>query len=130
MTNILIANMIRYIHYILIIYILIGFYITPIKYLHYYLLLIIFILLDWNDLDGQCILTKWEYYFRKKSENNKINMLSEYSNEPEFFRPIINKLFNINLTSKEGDRLNYFVFISCFLFGFIRLLNHYNIKIL
>jgi hypothetical protein len=61
MINECIADLIHNIHILLIIYIFIGHYITPINYIKYYLLLIIFIFLDWNDYDGQCILTKLEH---------------------------------------------------------------------
>jgi len=119
-----IANFIFYIHFVLVLYVLIGFYFTPIKFLHWYLFLIIFIFLDWSDLDGQCILTKLEHYFRTGQFTNQTQNINE---RPEFFRPLINKIFNINLNYNQGSRLNTFVFILCFLFGFIRLLNHYSI---
>jgi len=115
--NIFIANTIHYFHYILVIYILIGYIITPIKYLKYYIYLIIIIFLNWNDIDGQCILTRLEYYFRTDKWNQEPAIKE---NAPEFFRPIINKLFNINLNRSESDRLNNFIFMLCLLFGFIR----------
>ncbi len=122
--NNIMANTIRYIHFTLIIYILIGHQLTPIKYLKYYLLLVIFIFLDWNDFDGQCILTKLEYYFKTDSWNQKPAI---QEGAPEFFRPFINNIFNLNLTREEAERLNNFVFMGCFLLGFYRLLNYYNI---
>ena len=115
--NIFIANSIHYFHYILVIYILIGYIITPIKYLKYYIYLLIIIFLNWNDINGQCILTRLEYYFRTDKWNQD-SAIKE--NAPEFFRPMINKLLNINLNRLEADRLNNFVFMLCLLFGFIR----------
>jgi hypothetical protein len=123
MINHNIANLIKYIHYLVILYVFTGHYLTPIKYLHYYLFLIIFIFLDWNDYDGQCILTKLEHYFR----TGTMNQLSVVEGGPQFFRPIVNKLFNLKLTPIEADRLYNFLFMICFLIGFIRLLLHYRI---
>ena len=120
MINHSIANLINFIHKLLVIYVLVGHYLTPDPYLKYYLFLIIFIFLDWNDFDGQCFLTNLEHYFRTGSFS-KVPPTSE--DAPEFFRPIVNKLFNLNLTRNEGDRLNNFVFMMCFLLGFIRLLS-------
>jgi hypothetical protein len=107
-----IANIIKYIHYLLILYVFTGWFVTPIKYLHYYIFMIIFIFLDWNDLDGQCILTRLEYYFRTGDWNPK--------ETPEFFRPMINKLFNLNLNKDQGNRLNSSSFMFCLLLGFYR----------
>ena len=115
--NIIIADLIHIIHIILVLYIMLGFVITPGKYLKYYLYLIILIFLDWNDSDGQCILTKLEYFFRTGQQKT--------NNEPEFFRPMINRMFNIKLNRTEANKINYFIFILSFLFGFIRY-NAYN----
>lgn len=123
MINHSIANFINFIHTIMVIYIFVGHYFTPIQYLKYYLLFIIFIFLDWNDFDGQCILTKLEHYFRTGLLSEK----SPIQEGPEFFRPLVRKLFNLKLNSYEADRLNNFTFMMCFLFGFFRLLNHYKL---
>jgi hypothetical protein len=110
--NIIKADIIKYIHIFLIIYVYTGWLITPVKYLHYYIFLIIFIFLDWNDLDGQCILTRLEFYFRTGDWTPQ--------ETPEFFRPIINKMFGLKLIKEEGNRLNYFSFTLCLLLGFFR----------
>ena len=111
-----IANFILYIHYVLISFILVGHILLPKEYLKYYILLIIIIFLDWNDLDGQCILTRLEYYYRTGIWQQK-----NYS--PEVFRPTINKIFNINLNKEEGNKLNNFIFLLCLLIGFLRYSN-------
>lgn len=124
MINQNIADFIKLIHISLIGYILIGHYITPIQYIKYYLLLLIFIFLDWNDYDGQCILTKLEHYFRTNSWDQ---LPPTEENAPEFFRPMIQNIFKLKLTRLQADRLNNFIFMICFLLGFYRIINHYNI---
>jgi hypothetical protein len=121
MINQEIADIIKYIHILMTGYVFVGHYITPIKYLKYYLLLIIFIFLDWNDYDGQCILTRLEHYFRTGIWNQKP---PTEESAPEFFRPMIQKLLNLNLTRQEADRLNNFLFMICFLLGFYRIIYH------
>ena len=121
MINIFVANIFRYIHLLLIFYVFTGFIITPIKYLKYYIFMLILIFLDWNDSDGQCILTGLEHRFRTGKCNKKS---ARYENAPEFFRPLINKLFNLNLSRDESDRLNNFIFMLCLLFAFIRYMKH------
>ena len=124
MINEFVANIIQYIHYILVVYILTGYLYTPGSYIKYYLFLIIIIFLDWNDFDGQCTITGLEHYFRYGKWDGRP---AEQENAPEFFRPTINKIFGINLNREEASRLNYFLFMTSFLFGFIKLLLYYNI---
>ena len=100
---------------------LIGHQITPLKYLKYYLYLLIFIFLDWNDFDGQCILTRLEHGLRTGNWNQKPAIEKD---SPEFFRPLINNLFNLKLSRAEADRLNNFTFMLSFLFGFVRLIEN------
>jgi len=124
MINEIAANSIKYIHYLLILYVLTGYLYTPIAYIKYYLLFIILIFLDWNDFDGQCTLTGIEHYYRYGVWDDRA---AEKEEAPEFFRPAINNLFQINLNRDEASRLNYFLFMCCFLIGFLRLLIHYKI---
>ena len=133
--NIIIADTIHYLHIVLVVYVLTGWIITPIRKIHYYILFVLFVLLDWNDLDGECFLTRLEHYFREKARNgssssgndNEKLTISTETGEPEFFRPLMNRIFNSNLTSQEASRLNYFTFISAILLAFLRMLHHYNI---
>ena len=118
------ANIIKYIHYLLILYVLTGYLYTPVSYLKYYLIFIILIFLDWNDLDGQCTLTGIEHYFRHGEWDLRP---AEKEEAPEFFRPNINKIFKINLNREEASRLNYFLFMISFLIGFLKLILHYKI---
>jgi len=121
MINHFFADVIKYIHIILFCYILVGHQITPIVYLKYYLYLIIFIFLDWNDFDGQCILTRLEHGLRTGNWNQKPAIEPD---SPQFFRPLVNNLFNLKLSSAEADRLNNFIFMMCLLFGLVRLIEN------
>lgn len=130
MTNKLIADIIYYTHLLLIIYILFGFMFLPSNHLPFYIILIILVFIDWNDYDGMCILTKLEYYFRHgvwiktREQLNKINNNKKTEEPAEFFRPLINKVFNVELTSYEASRLNNLLFSLCLLFGFIRYVSY------
>jgi len=103
----LIADIIRIIHYLVVFFVLTAHSILPTEYIKYYLIFVILIFLDWNDLDGQCILTRFEFYFR----TGKWNQGSPIEGGPEFFRPLVNKMFNLKLNRVEADRLNNFIFI-------------------
>lgn len=110
-------------HIVLMIYIGIGWYVTPIKYIHFYLFFIIFLILDWNDFDGLCMLTKIEDYFRNK---NSIKQ-QQKKEKPEFFRPIFQKIFNVSVTREQSKRITYCILMVVFLFGLLRMLHHYKI---
>ena len=121
--NGIVADALNYLHIAFVLYVIVGWYFTPVKYIHLYLLIIIFIFLDWNDFDGLCILTKIEAYFRNKDSEKE----EKEQSHAEFFRPLIKKLFNINMTHNDSTKLNYFIFMLVFLFGFLRMLYHYRI---
>ena len=112
-----IADLILLVHYSLIIFILIGHVLLPHKYLKYYILLIILIFIDWNDSDGQCILTRLESYFRTGQWKQQPALIGG----PEVFRPMVNKIFNVNLSRLEAYKLNNLLFIICLLIAFLRL---------
>jgi len=121
--NIIIADILHYVHIGLLIYIVIGWYVTPIQYIHLYLIFIIFIILDWNDSDGKCSITIYEDYFRNK---NNVKEKKEESS-PEFFRPILNKILNKNFTRKDSTKITYIGLMIAMLLGLLRLLYHYKL---
>ena len=121
--NGIIADALNYLHIAFVLYIIVGWYFIPVKYIHFYLFIIIFIILDQNDFDGLCTLTKIEDYFRNK--NSVKERIKQH--DPEFFRPIVKKLFNINMTNVHSTKINNFLLMLVFLFGFLRMLYHYRI---
>ena len=118
--NVVIADALQYLHITFVIFVSLGWYFIPFKYIHIYLLIIIFIILDQNDFDGLCTLTKVEHYFRSKNSVKK-------QRHPNFFRQLMKKLFNINITNVYVTRLNNFLLMLAFLFGLLRMLYHYKI---
>lgn len=115
--NIILANILYAFHFLLVIFILVGHSLLPIKYLKYYLILVLIIFLGWNDLNGQCFLTSLEYYLRTGEWNKK----TTDEGGPEFVRPLIKKIFNLDLSKPQVDRLNNFVFLICWLIAFARI---------
>ncbi len=114
MTRPVIADMIRILHLLMFVVVLAGPFL-PYRYLPYYLLFVWIIFLDWNDLDGMCILTKLEHYARHGTWETE----SPVEGGPEFFRPIAQTL-GFQLTRTEADRLNNFIFLICWGAAFIR----------
>ena len=114
MISVLLANITRWIHLLMFV-VVIGGPFLPTRYLPYYILFIFIILLDWNDWDGMCILTKIEHYFRTGRWDSR----SPIEGGPEFFRPML-QMFGISLNRIEADRLNNAIFITCSMIAFIR----------
>lgn len=112
------ANSIHYLHILLIIFIFLGNFILPVKYLSYFAILIVIIMLDWNDLDGMCILTKMEHYARTGEWVSK-SAIKE--NAPEFFRPLIHSITGYEITRETADKLNNFSFLVILLITIIRM---------
>jgi hypothetical protein len=117
--NLIAADITKWIHIFMILFVLVGHSVSPVKYLKYYIFFVLFILLDWNDIDGMCILTKLENYFR----TGKWVSLSPLEGGPEFFRPLINGIFSLNLNRTEADRLNNFMFVLCIIIAFYRIVS-------
>jgi hypothetical protein len=115
----LLANIIYYFHLSIIIFIFLGNIILPIKYLKYLIILIIIIMLDWNDTDGMCILTKLEYYYRTGIWSSQPAIEED---APEFFRPFIEKITGIKLSRIAASRLNNFIFLVILLIAILRIL--------
>lgn len=115
--RLILADIVHFIHILLILFVLVGPFILPKKHLYYYIILVILLFMDWNDLDGQCILTRIEYWLRY---NQWYNQGSTSEGGPEFFRYIYTKLTGHHITSLQADRLNNFLFIGGLLIAFVR----------
>jgi len=115
--RLILADIVHFIHILLILFVLVGPFILPKKHLYYYIILVILLFMDWNDLDGQCILTRIEYWLRY---NQWYNQGSTSEGGPEFFRHLYTKLSGHQITSIQADRLNNFLFIGGLLIAFLR----------
>jgi hypothetical protein len=111
------ANLIRLVHYTLVVFVFIAHSLLPLVYVKYYLLLIILIFIGWNDLSGQCILTRLEHYFRTGEWNQK----APTEGGPEFLRPVLNEMFDINISRVQAERLSSFLLIALWLVAFMRI---------
>ena len=115
--RLILADIVHFIHILLILFVLVGPFILPKKHLYYYIILVILLFMDWNDLDGQCILTRIEYWLRY---NQWYNQGSTSEGGPEFFRHLYTNLTGHQITSIQADRLNNFLFIGGLLIAFLR----------
>ncbi len=116
MKSVILANTMYATHLALLAFILIAPFVLSRSKLPYHIILCILVMLDWNDIDGMCFLTKLEDYFR----TGKWSHVSALEGGPEVFRPLVNQLFGWNLNRIEADRANYVFVLSCLLISFVR----------
>jgi hypothetical protein len=120
----MLSTIIWLIHLILLIIILFGWLILPSWSLKYQLAIVPLVFLDWYDMDGQCILTRLEHYIKTGEWEQE----PAEEGGPNFFQPLIEKLFNIRMTRKEASYLNHLLFIISWLITYFLFI--FNIKLI
>ena len=117
MKNVILADIIHLFHSLLLIVLLTGGILLPKRFLSAFIIVGLLVLLDWNDIDGMCILTKLEYYFRT---GEWVSSPASQEGAPEFFRPFMKRYLGLNLTRPEADRLNTWIVVMMMLIAFLR----------
>ena len=113
----MISNIIYYIHVLIVFFIIFGIFIISNIYLPYFIIFVLFVMLNWYGLFGSCILTKLEYYFKTGVWSE---LTAEQEGGPEFFRPLIKCIFNVELTRNQANKLNNILFLTIVLIAFIK----------
>ena len=108
----MLQNIIWFFHLLLLIIILFGWLILPSSTLKYQLAIVPLVFLDWYDYDGQCILTRLEHFIRTGEWKQKTALEEEGA---EFFRPLLEYIFNIKMTREQASYLNHLLFIISWL---------------
>ena len=119
------AETIQLIHYVVVMSILFAFVIPAGEWLKYHIILICVVMLDWNDVDNQCMLTALEAKLRGTW---KPGGAVEGDDRPAFWRPFLRKI-GINVTRARADRLNYFLFVLSLLVCFVRYCSYKRIPL-
>ena len=129
MSKILKLKLVKFIHFLHIFYfvlVLFSIYYPSGNWLIYNIILLILTFINWNDKDKQCILTKLEYKLKGKWKPGK----SSLDDSPEFFRPLINKIFkyfNYKITSRKlAGIINYGAYIIIMVINIIRFIKLEN----
>ena len=124
MKNIIIY-ILEFFHLLLAIFLMTGGYIIPNKYIPLYLLCTPYLVIDWNDTDGSCWITKLRNMIKYKSIYPKV----ENELENNFLNSLVRKL-GITIKSKTFTFILYILIFASWFYAYIRLINQYNIKIL
>ena len=117
-------NFIESIHLLISFYLLLGGYFIPNKYLPVYLLSIPYIIIDWNDKDGLCWLTKLNNMIKYKTLNPEVK--EEIENY--FIKNTLQKI-GIIIESKTLTFTLYVLFLLSWFYAYTRLMKQYKIKL-
>ena len=117
-------NFIESIHLLISFYLLLGGYVIPNKYLPVYLLSIPYIIIDWNDKDGLCWLTKLNNMIKYKTINPEVK--EEIENY--FIKNTLQKI-GIIIESKTLTFTLYVLFLLSWFYAYTRLMKQYKIKL-
>ena len=111
------------IHLLAVFYLLLGGYFIPKNYLPVYLLSIPYIVIDWNDKDGLCWLTKLNNMIKYETLNPKTT-----DKEDNFLHGLL-QAQGIMIDYKTFNSLLYVVFISSWGYAYYRVCKKYKINV-
>ena len=120
-----IIHIIELFHLLLALSLMIGGYIIPKEYIPIFLLSTPYLVIDWNDTDGSCWLTKLR------------NMVHYQSTDPNVDDEIENQFLNgifrkMGLVVKEEtfEFILYIILYASWLYAYVRFMRQYKIKIM
>ena len=120
-----IIHIIELFHLLLALSLMIGGYIIPKEYIPIFLLSTPYLVIDWNDTDGSCWLTKLR------------NMVHYQSTDPNVDDEIENQFLNgifrkMGLVVKEETFtfILYIILYASWLYAYVRFMRQYKIKIM
>lgn len=118
MIKLVLADLVYWIHVIYVVVAIFGVFFIPDAYLGIGLLIVPLTILDWNDYDGQCFLTRIEAILRGNWNPKEATA----SGGPEFFRPLLQYILGIKVTRETASKINYVLFIVGWLGLYFRFL--------
>ena len=121
----IIIGIIELFHLLLALFLMIGGYIIPKQYIPIYLLCTPYLVIDWNDTDGICWLTKLRNMIKYKSLDPKIKDKIE-----DHFLNSLDRKMGIIIKDKTFTFILYILIFTSWLYAYIRLTNQFKIKII
>ena len=121
----IIIGIIELFHLLLALFLMIGGYIIPKQYIPIYLLCTPYLVIDWNDTDGICWLTKLRNMIKYKSLDPKI----KDKIEDHFLNSLVRKM-GIIIKDKTFTFILYILLFASWLYAYFRFMNQYKIKII
>ena len=120
----IIIHIIELLHLLVVIVLSVGGYFVPSRYIAFYLLFFPLLVIDWNDGDGLCWLTKLRNIVKYESMNPVVD--DEIENN--FVNGLIRKI-GIIIEPDTVTSILYLFFCLSWLYAFLRLIKNHNIKL-
>jgi len=117
-------NILESIHLLISFYPLLGGYFIPSKYIPVYLLSLPYIIIDWNDNDRICWLTKLNNMIKYRT----LNPVTQDENENNFIKDTLEKI-GIIVEVKKLTFILYLLIILSWLYAYSRLMKQYKIQL-
>ena len=117
-------NLLEIIHLIILFYLSLGGYFIPTQYIPVYLLSLPYIVIDWNDKDGLCWITKLTNMLKYRDINPDV----EDDIENSFTRKWLSKL-GITIDKQRLTFLLYSILTIGWFYAYNRLMKKYKIKL-
>ena len=116
---------IELIHLLISLFLSVGGYIIPKEYIPIYLLSLPYIVIDWNDTDGSCWITKLRNMIKYKSIHPEV----EDELENSFLNSLVRK-FGIVIPDKTFTFILYILIFTSWFYAYTRLMKQYHIKLI
>ena len=121
----IIIRIIELFHLLLALSLMIGGYIIPKEYIPIFLLSTPYLVIDWNDTDGSCWLTKLRNMIHYQSTDPNID--DEIENQ--FLNGIFRKM-GLVVKEKTFTFILYIILYASWLYAYVRFMKQYKVKIM
>ena len=121
----IIIHIIELFHLLLALSLMIGGYIIPKEYIPIFLLSTPYLVIDWNDTDGSCWLTKLRNMIHYQSTDPNVD--DEIENH--FLNGIFRKM-GLVVKEKTFTFILYIILYASWLYAYVRFMKQYKIKIM
>ena len=121
----IIIRIIELFHLLLALSLMIGGYIIPKEYIPIFLLSTPYLVIDWNDTDGSCWLTKLRNMIHYQSTDPNVD--DEIENQ--FLNDIFRKM-GLVVKEKTFTFILYIILYASWLYAYVRFMKQYKVKIM
>ena len=121
----IIIHIIELFHLLLALSLMIGGYIIPKEYIPIFLLSTPYLVIDWNDTDGSCWLTKLRNMIHYQSTDPNVD--DEIENH--FLNGIFRKM-GLVVKEKTFTFILYIILYASWLYAYVRFMKQYKVKIM
>jgi hypothetical protein len=110
MKSILLANILSFIHLLLVLFVVFGIFIVPTKHLPLFIIFLTLILFSWLYFE-LCILTKLEHYFKYGEWYNPDTYKKNPEEAPGFVKSMLESILGFKISKNITDKINHTIIL-------------------